>query len=74
MANEAGYAEFKGLPGRVTTGCPNTPKLKSRYCELHTPTLFESNGDGTSKQVLLAFITAKKVTWNTTFYHVPTFH
>ena len=71
MATEAGYAEFDGLPGRVRTGCPNTPKLKSRYCDLHTPTSFESNDvDGTVKKVQLAFITGKKVTRNTTLYQV----
>jgi hypothetical protein len=74
MANEAGYAEFKGLPGRVKTGCPNTPKLKSRYCDLHTPTLFESTDDGTNKEVQLAFIIAKKVTRNTTLYQVQCIH
>ena len=70
MASEAGYAEFNGLPGRIKTGCPNTPKLKSQYCDLHTPTLFESNDDGSNKEVQLAFIIAKKVTRNTTLYQV----
>lgn len=32
-ATEAGYA---GLPGRIKTGCPNTPGFQSRYCSLHT--------------------------------------
>ena len=25
FATRAGYAEFNGLPGKVSTGCPNTP-------------------------------------------------
>ena len=62
MASEAGCAKFKGLPGRVKTGCPNAPKLKSRYCDLHTPTLFESNDDGSNKEVQLALIIARNTT------------
>ena len=34
-ATEAGYTEYDGLPGRIKTGCPNTPGFKSRYCSLH---------------------------------------
>lgn len=44
LAQEAGYVEFNGLPGKVKTGCPNTPQLKSRYCPLHTPTAFKLQG------------------------------
>ena len=36
-ATYAGYAEFKGLSGRVRTGCPNTPAFKSPYCSIHKP-------------------------------------
>ena len=28
---EAGYVEYDGLPGRIKTGCMNTPGYKSRY-------------------------------------------
>jgi len=38
-ATYAGFAEFIGLPGRVRTGCPNTPAYKSPYCSLHKPVL-----------------------------------
>ena len=38
-ATYAGYAEFSGLPGRVRTGCPNTPAFKSPYCSVHKPML-----------------------------------
>ena len=37
FATEAGFVEYLGLPGRVTTGCSNTPDFKSRYCGLHNP-------------------------------------
>ena len=55
-AKLAGYSEFSGLPGRVQTGCPNTPMLKSRYCSLHAPTAavsqrFEFSDDGNPEVV-----------------------
>lgn len=37
LATHAGYAEYKGLPGMVRTGCPNTPDYMSRFCSLHKP-------------------------------------
>ena len=36
-ATNAGYVEYAGLPGRVRTGCPNTPDYKSPFCALHKP-------------------------------------
>ena len=36
-AKLAGYCEYAGLPGKIQTGCPNTPVPKSRYCLLHAP-------------------------------------
>ena len=36
-AIDAGYTEFSNLPGRIRTGCPNTPAYKSRYCSVHAP-------------------------------------
>lgn len=39
MATNAGYVEFKGLPGQVRTGCPNTPGYKSLYCSVHKPAM-----------------------------------
>ena len=37
LATNAGYADYKGLPGRVQTGCPNSPDYKSHFCQLHKP-------------------------------------
>ena len=37
MAKDAGYIDFSSLPGSIKTGCINTPQLKSRFCEVHTP-------------------------------------
>ncbi len=39
LATMAGYAEYKGLPGRVRTGCPNSPEYKSPFCCIHKPTV-----------------------------------
>ena len=83
LAKEAGYAEFHGLPGRVKTGCPNTPQLMSRYCSLHTPTAFKPQGDDSFDDTTavtvpgkddgqVAYITSKKQTRQTTFYQVFT--
>ena len=84
LAREAGFAEFSGLPGKVKTGCPNTPKPNCRYCSSHSPTAFTPEGDTsspeaqteaavqgtTSKDEQLAFISAKKTTRQNTFYQV----
>lgn len=79
-AQEAGYAEFDGLPGKVKTGCPNTPQLKSRYCPSHTPTAFtpHSEDQPTSassqpkpiEEHQIAYIVGKKTTRKSTFYQV----
>ena len=37
LATNAGCSEYKGLPGRVQTGCPNSPDYKSYFCQLHKP-------------------------------------
>ena len=34
-AKSAGYIEFPGLSGSITTGCQASPAYKSRYCEQH---------------------------------------
>lgn len=34
-ARDAGYMTYEELEGVVKTGCMNTPKLRSRFCELH---------------------------------------
>ena len=83
-AKEAGYADFNGLPGKVKTGCPNTPQLKSRYCPNHTPTSFKSSPASNdpdspststashSEEVQLAYIVGKRETRQTTLYQVQT--
>ena len=36
-ASEAGYVQYDGLPGKIKTGCTNTPCQKSRFCLVHKP-------------------------------------
>ena len=82
-ASSAGYAEFSGLAGKVSTGCPNTPAHKSRYCLLHSPITVTpqaiqfSDTDALATSVSreyddrqVAIITSKRVTRNSTFYEV----
>lgn len=49
---------LEGLPGRVKTGCTNTPLLRSRYCAVRTPTAFTSVGSGGDECNSLTSITA----------------
>ena len=36
-AEEAGYVEYHRLPGKVKTGCMNTPLQASTFCSLYKP-------------------------------------
>ena len=78
LATEAGYVEYLGLPGRVKTGCANTPDFKSRYCSLHKPTAIVSHqedADMANAQMIgnqVGVILRKKSTRAQTFYHVCT--
>ena len=67
-AVNAGYVEYKGLPGRVRTGCPNTPAFKSQYCALHKPAAIP--GDTTSTGDEVGMITGKRETRNCVLYEV----
>ena len=86
LATHAGYAKFSGLPGRVRTGCPNTPGHKSRYCSLHAPCTvlpqdIQFSEDGSpitvdptisSEERHVAIILSKRVTRNSKFYQFAT--
>ena len=68
--------EYAGLPGKVKTGCMDTPKQQSKFCpqhkprqmnsELHCAELPSSEGMGGVVEMILN----KKVTRTTTFYQV----
>ena len=83
LAQCAGYTEYDGLPGKVCTGCPNTPAYMSPYCELHRPTVAlpqVQNIEGSTTGICtpkanasedqVGLIIGKRVTRNATTYHV----
>ena len=37
MACDEGFVEYPSLPGRIITGCVNSPAYKSRFCTQHSP-------------------------------------
>ena len=84
-AIDAGYTEFNDLPGKIKTGCPNTPAFKSRYCSIHAPFAaipqnIEISDDGdkpttcnvTDEGKLAAIIIGKRITRNSILYQVHT--
>ena len=68
FAVDAGYVEFSGLPGRVRTGCPNSPGFKSRYCALHAP--LAAIPHETPSEERPGIIINKRVTRTSTAYQV----
>lgn len=68
QATYAGYTEYDGLPGRVCTGCPNTPDYKSKYCKLHKPLAVVQEASSVEDQVGL--IIGKRMTRNSVLYQV----
>ena len=74
LAREAGYAEFSGLPGKVKTGCPNIPQ--PAFKPQGGTDCVDAETDPATHTILskddeqVAFITAKKVTRQSTFYQV----
>ena len=77
-AVDAGYAEFRGLPGKIKTGCINTPAFKSRYCSIHIPCVVHHQSDGSDIQVpttsfgpkVAGIIIDKRVTRTSVLYKV----
>ena len=77
MAKDAGFVEFRGLPGYIKTGCQHTPAYKCRYCEKHmNQAITQSATEGDHLQVdaegeaIVEMIIDKKVTRNETHYKV----
>ena len=82
-ADKAGYVKYEGLPGKLCTGCPNTPAKQSPYCNLHKPFIsshhINSNDNFTdnnlsplesSKVEPVGLIVGKRTTHNNTLYQV----
>ena len=62
-----------GLPGKIRTGCPNTPDLRSRFCSKHKPTVVTPQPDQLEvehSKGLQGIIIGKKRTCQTTLYEV----
>ena len=73
FATEAGFVEYLGLPGRVTTGCSNTPDFKSRYCGLHKPTATQATSETSDQHMTpnqVGLILSKRLTRTQTHYQV----
>ena len=80
-AEHAGFVEYAGLPGRVTTGCMETPEQTSKFCSQHKPRQSNSKCGSDSPDnrfgEVIEMILAKKSTRSNTFYqviHIAIFH
>lgn len=69
-AEEAGFVEYANLPGKVKTGCMETPEQKSQFCSLHKPREMKGETDSSAKHMVIESILSKKETRNATFYEV----
>lgn len=68
-ADHAGFVEYAGLPGKVKTGCMNTPEQRSKFCSKHKPRqvcspLITNQGE------IVEEILRKKTTRTNVFYEV----
>lgn len=73
-AEDAGFVEYTGLPGRVKTGCMATPEQTSIFCPLHKPRHIRQHCSSSSIQKesrhgVIEMI-LRKDTRNTTHYEV----
>ena len=68
-ASEAGYVQYAGLPGKIKTGCTNTPCQKSRFCPAHKPRTLTTDNEGSSSKVI-EMILEKKTLRSHTMYKV----
>jgi len=73
LAKEAGFVTYQGLPGKVKTGCPLTPELRSRFCSLHKPRVCTKPDDATmthDEQDVAEMIIEERTTRSDTYYKV----
>ena len=79
-ASEAGYIQYKSLPGTIKTGCQLSPMRTSKYCFNHAPRVSKvsvqehtstSQPESTVIQDgIVKVLLAKKATRNSTLYQV----
>ena len=74
-AEEAGFVEYSGLPGKVKTGCLNTPEQQSAFCSHHKPRQMKVHSADPHSQMerahrVVEMILKKKQTRLGTYYEV----
>lgn len=74
-AEEAGYVEYAGLPGKVKTGCLKTPEQQSTFCPVHKPRHMQMETPDTQNpnaghHGVVETILRKKQARNGTYYEV----
>ena len=77
-AEGAGFICYDGLPGKVKTGCMNTPEQQSVFCSLHKPRRVDIQpGDpesqATPRGKVIEMILSKKQTRSGAYYQVIVF-
>ena len=81
LARDAGYVEYEGLPGRIKTGCMNTPEKSSRHCVSHAVRACiqstQQSDDEEAPEIqpvkndrIVELVLEKKVTRKCTYYKV----
>ena len=73
-AIDAGFVEYPGLPGRVKTGCMETPEQQSKYCTDHKPRLLlgsDDRADGRVSEMILAKKETRQCTMRYTYTKCP---
>ena len=70
-AEDAGFVEYIGLPGRVKTGCMESPKQCSKFCSNHMTHHAQCSGSSVQSQAkIVEMILRKKETRSSTLYEV----
>ena len=84
-ATEAGYVQYRHLPGSIKTGCQLSPLSTSKFCYVHAPRVCIGRSDLGCEQSdsqpvpdntcegVLRFVTGKKITRNQVYYQVNKF-
>lgn len=73
-AEDAGFVEYAGLPGRVKTGCMESPEQRSKFCLHHKPRQRSDTGNQSCQGKIVEMILSKKSTRTSTVYEVITMH
>ena len=73
-ASKAGFIQYDGLPGSITTGCQLSPLSRSRYCYYHAArslsTKPPANADSDKDKPRQLLVTGKRETRGGVYYQV----